>query len=131
MLHIFTASVSIFTLFMLADFATGLLDLWNSTKAKVNHPLILDTTPANTSLEATEEPSPWDEPFTLPALSTAPATALSVTFQLCLPAALEVATSAPVDLASLGIRALKKLASEAKVKGYGKMTKLQLITALI
>lgn len=34
------------------------------------------------------------------------------------------------DLSGLGIRELKKLASERKLKGYGKMTKAQLLQAL-
>jgi hypothetical protein len=36
----------------------------------------------------------------------------------------------PADLASLGIRALKKMASAAKIPHYSKMTKQQLIGAL-
>lgn len=35
-----------------------------------------------------------------------------------------------IDLSKLGIRELKKLASQRKVKGYGKMNKAELVIAL-
>lgn len=54
MLHIFTASFSIFVLFLVCDFATGLLDLWRASKPKDNHPQILYTSPTKPAPKQTE-----------------------------------------------------------------------------
>lgn len=130
-------AASVLTVALIFEFFCGLLQLWDATKTPKVTAQAITATSQETPLEATKEPSFWDMPLEVLALPTAPATVPSVIFQLCLPPSnppevdtKEVATSAPVDLASLGIRALKKLASEAKVRGYGKMTKIQLVTAL-
>lgn len=75
------------------------------------------------------EPTPEVKPAPKPApikgwdtVETAPETTPT-------PPVLEV-TEPAEDLASLGIRQLKKLASAAKIKGYSKLTKAELILAL-
>ncbi|MBW4566005.1 MAG: Rho termination factor N-terminal domain-containing protein [Mojavia pulchra JT2-VF2] len=124
------------------QFVSGLVQLWNSAKPQVQVEAIAPVVPVAPQPAFEQLPCPWDSDESLELLEErVQKNAITSTQLLLLPAKEIVVIEKPKaktkeaskpseNLQALSVTELKKRASNAKIKGYSRMSKNQLISVL-